>query len=82
MGEPIKCLVLSTTLFVTNKKGYPVLLRPHQHLIKSFASLEVQVVIRGAIRHGCSKYYQQYLDHLWQVGASIVLFRHKLQCIT
>lgn len=68
MGEPIKCLVLSTTLFVTNKKGYPVLLRPHQNLMKSLATLDVQVVIRGAIRHGCSKYYQQYLDHLWQVG--------------
>ena len=59
-----------------------MLLRPHQHLIKSFATLEVQVVIRGAIRHGCSKYYQQYLDHLWQVGASIVLFKHKVQLIT
>ncbi|PNF42601.1 Protein arginine N-methyltransferase 5 [Cryptotermes secundus] len=66
MGEPIKCLVLSTTLFATNKKGYPVLLRPHQNLIKSLATLDVQVVIRGAIMHGCSKYYQQYLDHLWQ----------------
>ncbi|KAJ9578127.1 hypothetical protein L9F63_025012, partial [Diploptera punctata] len=66
VGEPIKCLMLSTSLFVTNKKGYPVLLRPHQNLIKSMANLDVQVVVRGAIRHGCSKYYQQYLDHLWQ----------------
>lgn len=81
MGEPIKCLVLSTTLFVTNKKGYPVLLRPHQNLIKSLATLDVQVVVRGAIRHGCSKYYQQYLDHLWQVGVGIVLFKHKLEFI-
>ncbi|PSN42874.1 Protein arginine N-methyltransferase 5 [Blattella germanica] len=66
IGEPIKCLVLPTALFVTNKKGYPVLLRPHQNLIKSLAHLDVQVVIRGAIRHGSSKFYQQYLDHLWQ----------------
>ncbi|XP_067002260.2 protein arginine N-methyltransferase 5 [Anabrus simplex] len=66
MGEPIKCIVLPTTLFITNKKGYPVLSRGHQNIIKTLATLDVQVVIRGTVRHGHIKYYQQYLDHLWQ----------------
>lgn len=66
MGEPIKCLILSTAVFITNKSGYPVLSRAHQVLMKTMASLDVQVVIKGAIRHGHIKFYQQYLEHLWQ----------------
>ncbi|XP_049813018.1 protein arginine N-methyltransferase 5 isoform X1 [Schistocerca nitens] len=66
LGEPVKCIVLPTTVFITNKKGYPVLSRAHQNLVKQFANLDVQVIVRGATRHGYSKYYQQYLDHFWQ----------------
>ncbi|KAK7868278.1 hypothetical protein R5R35_013873 [Gryllus longicercus] len=66
MGEPIKCILISTAVFITNKSGYPVLSRAHQALVKTLASLDVQVVIKGAIRHGQIKYYQQYLEHLWQ----------------
>lgn len=33
-GEPIKAAVLSTNLFLTNKKGFPVLSRAHQNVVK------------------------------------------------
>lgn len=66
MGEPIKCIIMPTTLFMTNKKGYPVLSRSHQALVKQLANLDIQVIVRGASRHTDIKYYQQYLDHFWQ----------------
>ena len=30
LAEPIKAATISTSVFLTNKKGYPVLSRPHQ----------------------------------------------------
>ncbi|XP_063221262.1 protein arginine N-methyltransferase 5 isoform X1 [Bacillus rossius redtenbacheri] len=66
LGEPIKCLIVPTSLFVANKKNFPVLLKPHQSLLRSFASLDVQVVVKGAVHYNNVMYYQQYLDHIWQ----------------
>lgn len=34
LGEPIKCVLIKTTLFATNKKGFPVLPRAHQNLLR------------------------------------------------
>lgn len=34
MAEPVKAIIVSTKLFMTNKKGYPVLSKPHQALIR------------------------------------------------
>ena len=34
LAEPIKAATISTSVFLTNKKGYPVLSRPHQDLVK------------------------------------------------
>ncbi|KAJ1523643.1 hypothetical protein ONE63_001486 [Megalurothrips usitatus] len=66
LGEPVRCLLLPTSLFLTNKKGYPVLSRAHQLLCRKFVPLGVQVVITGSVVHGSVQYYQQYVDHLWQ----------------
>lgn len=35
LSEPIKAVVLSTKLFLTNKKGYPVLSKAHQGFLRS-----------------------------------------------
>nr|CAD7409519.1 unnamed protein product [Timema poppensis] len=48
LGEPLKCVMVPTSLFVSNKKGYPVLLKAHQCLLRSFASLDLQLVVTGA----------------------------------
>lgn len=66
LGEPVKCLIVPTTLFITNKKGYPVLSKAHQTLIKKFAVLEVQFVLTGANRHQNISYYHNYLEYLWK----------------
>ncbi|XP_071958231.1 protein arginine N-methyltransferase 5-like [Antedon mediterranea] len=65
-GEPIKCAILSTNIFLTNKKGYPVLSKAHQNVVLRFFKLEVQVMVTGTNRHpdkGIKAYYQ-YLEHL------------------
>lgn len=35
LGEPIKAAVLPTSIFLTNKKGFPVLSKAHQRIIFS-----------------------------------------------
>ncbi|XP_046413047.1 protein arginine N-methyltransferase 5 isoform X1 [Neodiprion fabricii] len=64
LGEPLKCLILPTTLFITNKKGYPVLSKAHQMLLKKFSPLRVQMILSGSNRHQDITFYHNYLDHL------------------
>lgn len=68
IGESVKCIIIPTTLFLTNKRGFPVLSRAHQTCVKKFFKMDVQVVISGHTRHSEKGLlaYQQYLDHLWQ----------------
>lgn len=68
LGEPIKCLVVPTHLFMTNKKGFPVLPKSHQVAIRQFLRQKTQILITGTQRHQHYKHYQQYMEHLWQVG--------------
>ena len=74
LGEPIKCLLLSTSTFVTNKKGYPILSKAHQAFVKSLVPLSVQVIIKGHTKHDNLGFYQKYIDHLWQVGNMKIFF--------
>ncbi|XP_043200596.1 protein arginine N-methyltransferase 5-like [Amphibalanus amphitrite] len=67
MGEPVKCVMLSADVFISNKKGFPVLTRAHQELMKSLMRLNCQFVVTGANRHQHVKHYWQYLNHLYQV---------------
>lgn len=71
LGEPVKCLIVPTHLFMTNKKGFPVLPKPHQMVIRQFFRQKAQVLISGALRHQFYKHYQQYIEHLWQVQRKI-----------
>lgn len=66
LGEPVKCLILATNLFLVNKKGYPVLPKNVQSLVRQFYSLRVQFIIEGRNCGHDARYYQQYLDHLFR----------------
>ncbi|XP_069112607.1 protein arginine N-methyltransferase 5-like [Argopecten irradians] len=68
LAEPVKCVHISTSLFITNKKGYPVLSRAHQTFLNKLFRLDVQLVLTGVERHPDKGVhaYQQYLDHLFQ----------------
>lgn len=58
-GEPVKALVLSTRIFLTNKKGYPVLSRAHQMFVKQFFKVWLSAgrqVDKKAVCHLCSSH--------------------------
>jgi len=66
LGEPVKTLLINTSLFLTNKKGYPVMSRHVQQLLRRFIPLDIQMIVKGPCKHELMKHYQQYLDHMWQ----------------
>ncbi|KAK0078229.1 hypothetical protein PV325_002802 [Microctonus aethiopoides] len=68
LGEPVKCLIIPTTLFLTNRTGYPVLSRAHQSIIQKFCSLNIQFILSGANRYQSMSYYYNYMDYIWKKG--------------
>ena len=64
-GEPVKALLLPTSIFLTNKRGYPTLSKPHQALLAAFFELGVQVGVTG-------------LMHLWHVPLGSLLHAGQL----
>lgn len=36
LGEPVRCVVIPTSLFLSNKAGFPVLSRAHQAVMRRF----------------------------------------------
>lgn len=43
LGEPLRAVALPTSVFLTNKRGYPTLSKPHQDLLLLFFRHGVQV---------------------------------------
>uniref|UniRef100_A0A183AW90 PRMT5_TIM domain-containing protein n=1 Tax=Echinostoma caproni TaxID=27848 RepID=A0A183AW90_9TREM len=71
LSEPVCCLLLRTDVFLTNSKGFPVLSKSHQEVIRRFFKLNVQVLITGACRHDRGYVaYQQYVTWLWKNQSS------------
>lgn len=65
LGEPVKAIVVPTSIFHTNKKGYPVLSRAHQQLVVNMVEHEAQVIVSGA-RRANVEFYFQYLCRIWK----------------
>lgn len=65
-GEPVKAVVLPTSIFVTNRSGYPTLPVAHQRFVIGLMAYKAQFVIRGKSRHadGLETYvrYMRYLN--------------------
>jgi len=68
LGEPIKAVLVPTSIFLTNKKGFPVLSRAHQNIVRQLFKLDVQLVLSGKDRHPDKgiRAYNMYLDHLFK----------------
>uniref|UniRef100_A0A8C9TX29 Protein arginine N-methyltransferase 5 n=1 Tax=Scleropages formosus TaxID=113540 RepID=A0A8C9TX29_SCLFO len=68
LGEPIKAAILPTSIFLTNKKGFPVLSKAHQRIIFRLFKLEAQFILTGTSRHSEKDFrsYLQYLEYLNQ----------------
>lgn len=71
LGEPVRSAVLPTSIWLSNKKGFPVLSRGHQQLVKSLVKLHTQFIITGPLRHQHYKFYQQYLEYITRVGINV-----------
>lgn len=65
LGEPVKAIIVPTSIFHTNKKGYPVLSRAHSQLVLSLVEHEAQVIVSGARRSNV-EFYLQYLFRIWK----------------
>lgn len=73
LGEPVRTMILPTKIFLINKKGYPVLPRPHQQFIRQLFKFNVQFVISGSnkmLDKSMAAYYQ-YLDHLYMTRPTL-----------
>ncbi|XP_001945001.1 protein arginine N-methyltransferase 5 [Acyrthosiphon pisum] len=68
LGEPVAALVIQSKIFMTNKKGYPVLSKPHQKFIKKMFNIGCQIVISGQL--GIKQQFN-YLGYLYQNTTSL-----------
>lgn len=66
LGEPVKCVCVPTSVFTTNRSGFPVLPRAHQQLVRRLLRLGCQLVVSGSCRHAHLKHYWQYLNHVYE----------------
>ncbi|CAM9392438.1 unnamed protein product, partial [Scytosiphon promiscuus] len=65
VGEPVKAVIVPTSVFLTNKKGFPTLSRRHQDFVTAMIKQKVQFVIKGRAHHASGYLpYLQYLEHL------------------
>eukprot|EP00051_Salpingoeca_urceolata_P020699 m.314126 g.314126 ORF g.314126 m.314126 type:complete len:612 (-) comp19666_c0_seq12:84-1919(-) len=65
LGEPVRSIFIDTSVFLTNSKGYPVLSKAHQALMRSLLKLKPQVVVsHGADSMVDTTPYIRYLRHL------------------
>ncbi|KAI8816455.1 PRMT5 arginine-N-methyltransferase-domain-containing protein [Fimicolochytrium jonesii] len=69
VAEPVRVVMLPTTAFLANKKGFPVLSKAHQSFLHSLMEQNVQFIVsadnEGSQAHtGGPAAYQQYLSHL------------------
>jgi protein arginine N-methyltransferase 5 len=72
MGEPVRCLLLSTKEFIPNTSGYPTLPPKTRKLIVRYYERGAQFVITGKPRHPNGLLpYQMYLPHLCKKSSSI-----------
>lgn len=64
-AEPVKAVFVPTSIFLTNKKGFPVLSKAHQSCIQKLFLLNAQLVVTGPPSQGQGLgIYWQYLQYL------------------
>ncbi|KAJ3413429.1 hypothetical protein HDV05_008070 [Chytridiales sp. JEL 0842] len=69
LAEPVKMLILQTSAFITNKKGFPVLSKRQQTFVQKLMDLNVQVIVStptADLSPGNLTAYRQYIEHLYR----------------
>ncbi|EAL63731.1 protein arginine methyltransferase [Dictyostelium discoideum AX4] len=63
LGEPVKCVIIPTSVFLTNKAGFPTLSKAHQQFLLQLFNYNIQFVVSGASMDTL-KDYKTYLKFL------------------
>jgi protein arginine N-methyltransferase 5 len=66
-AEPISCVLISSSIFLINNKGYPVLSKPNQQVLHIFQAKSPILLLHGlekAPGHVDPASYLQYLDYI------------------
>jgi len=58
LGEPIKAVIAPTSIFLTNKMGFPVLSRPHQVFVNKLFDLDTCIFISGEPNQNMKPYFE------------------------
>jgi protein arginine N-methyltransferase 5 len=65
LGEPVKAVVLPTSIFLTNRSGFPTLPKAHQTFVRRVMAHGPQMIVRGSCRHAAGlSTYAEYVAHL------------------
>jgi len=86
LGEPVKALVIPTAIFITNKKGFPVLSRAHQNVVRSFLKVRLSLSVNRVNKCTCvlmlylSSYVGLLVDHCLSVDRIAMIFSYCICC--
>ena len=61
MGEPVRMVVVPVNVFLTNSKGFPVLSRAHQLVVKQLMKFDPQFAIKGKTGERGDQPYIRYV---------------------
>lgn len=75
LGEPIKAVIVSTSIFLTNKAGFPVLSRPHQVFISKLFDLDACIFLSAESDKKIQPYFE-YLSFIHDNGKSDRLYSY------
>lgn len=73
IGEPLKGVVIPTSVFVANKSGFPVLPRSHQGFVRELLHRKVQPILWGRGWPDDSGYrgFADYLKHMFRSSLTV-----------
>lgn len=75
LGEPIKAVIAPTSIFLTNKTGFPVLSRPHQVFLSKLFDLDACVFLSGKSDQDIQPYFK-YLSFIHDSSKSDKLYSY------
>ncbi|CAL8102257.1 unnamed protein product [Orchesella dallaii] len=72
LGEPVKAIFISEESFISNQKGFPVLPKRTQHVIRSFFDIGAQVIMICKPEKSPNHYvhHKQYIEYIYGLYTS------------
>lgn len=79
-SEPVDCVIIPTSVFITNNHGYPVLPESHKRFLLKMLDRNVQMMIKGRPRHpdGFEAYLKVFFNYIRILIILLKIFHHYL----